>query len=324
MKKQMFEGNKLSMSTKIKNKVRAVKKIVVLVMCVAVLMSLVACGDQGTKSGSDEDKNTVIRIGSKDFTEGMIVSEVYALALEDAGYKVDRMFNIAGSVIHTALVNDEIDIYPEYTGTGLLSVLGMEPESDPKQVYDIVKAEYEKKFQLIWLDYSSVNNGQGLAIRSEIGKKLGIETISDLQKYATQLRFASQGEFDERQDGIPALERVYGKFDWKSTKIYDSGIKYEVLSKDQADVCPVYTTEGQLADEKQFTLLKDDLNVWPPYNLAPVVRENVLKSRPDIAEILNKISASMDTESMTKLNARVDIDKEETKDVAKEYYKSIK
>lgn len=323
MKKQMFEENKLLISSKMKRKGRTVKKITVLVMCVAVMMSIAACGDKGNKSQGAEDKDPVIRMGSKDFTEGLIVSEVYALALEDAGYKVERVFNIAGSVIHTSIVNDEIDMYPEYTGTALLSVLGMEPEADPKQVYDIVKEEYKKTLQLTWLDYSSANNGQGLAIRSEMAEKLGIETISDLQKHADQLRFASQGEFDERQDGIPALEKAYGKFDWKSTKIYDNGIKYDVLSKDQADVCPVYTTEGQLADEKQFTLLKDDLNVWPPYNLGPVVRDNVLKSHPDIAQILNKISAAMDTESLTELNAKVDIDKEETKDVAKEYYKSI-
>lgn len=302
---------------------RAGRKLTALAMCAAVLLSFAACQNKGDKQ-SPSDKGKVIKVGSKDFTEGMIVSEVYSLALEDAGYKVDRVFDIAGSVIHTSLVNNDIDMYPEYTGTALISILGMKEESDPRQVYDTVKKEYEKKFKLTWLNYSKANDGQGLAMRKETADKLGIKTISDLQKNASKLRFASQGEFDERQDGLPALDKAYGKFDWKSSKIYDNGLKYEVLSKDQADVCPVYTTEGQLADKKKFILLTDDKKVWPPYNLGPVIRDDVLKAHPDIADILNKVSASMDTESLTKLNAQVDIDKKEVKDVAEKYYKSIR
>ena len=88
------------------------------------------------------------------------MAEIYALALEDAGYEVDRVFNIAGSVVHTSLINDEIDLYPEYTGTGLLSVLGMDMITDPQEVYDTVKEEYEKQFQLTWLDYSKASDGR--------------------------------------------------------------------------------------------------------------------------------------------------------------------
>ena len=215
-------------------------------------------------------------------------------------------------------------MYPEYTGTALLSILGMDVITDPQEVYDTVKEEYEKQFQLTWLDYSQANDGQGLAIRTSVAEKLGIKTISDLQKHASELRFASQGEFDEREDGIPALEKAYGKMDWKSSKVYDNGLKYEVLSNDEADVTPVYTTEGQLADKEKFTLLEDDKNVWPPYNLGPVIHDSVLEAHPDIADVLNKISAAMDTESLTALNARVDMDKEEIEDVALEYYESIK
>ena len=96
-----------------------------------MVLSLAACGDSG--------KEDVIRVGSKDFTEGLIVAEIYALALEDAGYEVDRVFNIAGSVVHTSLINDEIDLYPEYTGTGLLSVLGMDMITDPQE--DVYKRQ---------------------------------------------------------------------------------------------------------------------------------------------------------------------------------------
>ncbi len=269
-----------------------------------------------------QDAESVVRIGSKDFTENYILAEIYALALEKAGIEVQREFGLASSLVHTALVNDEIDLYPEYTGTGLLAVLQLPLETDPQKVYDTVKAEYEKQFDLVWLDYASGNDGQGLVITTKAAEEYGIRTISDLQKNADKLRFASQGEFDLREDGIPGLEKVYGKFNWLSSKVYDNSLKYEVLKNDQADVAPAYTTEGQLTDP-QFTLLEDDKYVWPPYNIAPVIRKSVLDATPEIAEVLNAINAKIDTPTITGLNAKVDIDKEEYEDVAAEFFASI-
>ncbi|WP_025723012.1 glycine betaine ABC transporter substrate-binding protein [Paenibacillus polymyxa] len=288
-----------------------------------LVLSLIlsACGD---KTENAEDKAATIRIGTKDFTENLIVGELYALALEGAGYKVERVPNIAGSVIHSSIVNNDIDMYPEYTGTGLLSILKVDMLTDPDAVYKKVKEEYKKQFKITWLDYSKANDGAGLVIRSEVSKNLGITTITDLQKHVSKLRFASQGEVDQRADGIPALEKVYGKFNWKSSKVYDNSLKYEVLKNNEADVAPAYTTEGQLVNKDQFTLLEDDKQVWPPYNLAPVVRDNVLDTNPEIAEVINKVSAALDTETVTALNAKVDVDKKEYEDVAKEFYDSIK
>ena len=162
-----------------------------------------------------------------------------------------------------------------------------------------------------------------IKISTQIAEKYNIKTISDLQKYASELRFASQGEFDEREDGIPALEATYGKFDWKSSNVYDNGLKYEILKNNEADVTPAYTTEGQITDE-QFTLLEDDKQVWPPYNIAPIIRGEVLEAHPDIEEILNKIDVQIDTKTITQLNAKVDIEKMEYEEVAKEFYNSIK
>lgn len=264
-----------------------------------------------------------IRVGSKDFTENEIVAELYALALEDAGYDVERIFDIAGSVIHTSIVNDEIDLYPEYTGTGLISILQLDPLTDPQEVYDTVKEAYEDQFGLTWLDYAEANDGQGLFISRAASDEYGITTISDLQKNAENLRFASQGEFDEREDGLPGLEKVYGPFDWKSSKIYDNGLKYNVVENDEADVAPAYTTEGRLAEADKFVLLEDDKQAWPPYNLAPVVRDSVLEENPDIPEILGRIDAALDTETITALNAQVDVDKEEYEDVAAGFYESL-
>ena len=264
-----------------------------------------------------------IRVGSKDFTENEIVGERYALALEDAGYEVERIFDIAGSVIHTSIVNDEIDLYPEYTGTGLISILQLDPITDPQEVYDTVKEAYEEQFSLTWLDYAQANDGQGLFISKAASDEYGILTISDLQANADKLRFASQGEFDEREDGLPGLEKIYGPFEFKSSKIYDNGLKYSIVENDEADVAPAYTTEGRLAEKDKFVLLEDDKQAWPPYNLAPVVRDDVLEENPDIAEILGKVNAALDTETITALNAQVDVDKEEVEDVAADFYAGL-
>ena len=297
---------------------KSFKKVVGILLIAILALGVVACN----KSSSDSNKVT-IRVGSKDFTENLVVGEIYALALEDAGYKVERVPSIASSVIHTSLVNDEIDVYPEYTGTGLLSILKLDLITDPQEVYDTVKKEYEKQFDLIWLDYSDANDGQGLVIRTDVANELGIKTISDLQANADKIRFASQGEFDEREDGLVGLEKVYGPFNFKSSKVYSNGLKYEVLSNDEADLAPAYTTEGQLVN-KEFTLLEDDKQVWPPYNIAPVIQKDVLEANPDIEEVLNKVGATLDTATVTELNAAVDVDKREYEEVAKEYYDSIK
>lgn len=302
------------------------KKVVSGVLLVVILAAIVGgiWAWHNNQPSEAQQSSTTIRVGSKDFTENLVIAEIYALALEDNGYTVKRVSNISSSLIHNSIVNDEIDLYPEYTGTGLLSVLGEDMETDPEKVYKTVKKEYEERFNLTWLDYASANDSQGLVIRTETANLLNIKTISDLQAHASELRFASQGEFDEREDGLPGLEKTYGTFNWKSSKVYDNSLKYSVLENDEADVTPAYTTEGQLVNTDEFTLLKDDKQFWPPYNVAPVVRDNILDDNPDIKTILNNISAKLDTETVTELNAKVDVDGQEYTDVAKEYYDSIK
>lgn len=303
-----------------------IKKLLSGILLAAILVTgSVFILNRNNQAKKQVEKGTsVIKVGSKDFTENLIVAELYALALEDEGYKVERLSNISGSLIHQSLISNEIDLYPEYTGTGLLSILGQPLETDPQKVYQTVKDAYKEKFQVTWLDYSKANDGQGLVIRTDIAEKLGITSISELQKHAAELRFASQGEFDQRDDGIPGLTKTYGVFNWKSSKVYDNSLKYSVLENDEADVTPAYTTEGQLVNKAKFTLLKDDKQFWPPYNLAPVVRDQVLKDNPKLAEVLNKVSASLDTETITKLNARVDVDGENYSSVARDFYQSIK
>jgi osmoprotectant transport system substrate-binding protein len=293
------------------------KRIVAIILTACMAIFMTACS-------KTETSKATITIGSKDFTENLVVSEIYALALEDAGYNVERKMNIAGSVIHTAITSGEIDLYPEYTGTGLLSVLQMDMSSDPDEVYNMVKEGYEEQFGITWLNPTQINNTNGFAIRTEVADEYGIYTISDLQANADKIRVCSQGEFEYREDGLPGLAKVYGDFNFKSINVYDNGLKYQILESGEADICPGYSTDAQLADTEKFTYLVDDKNFFPPYYLAPIVKDEVLEANPEIADVLNKVSEKLDTETAIALNAKVDIDKQEYEEVAKEFYDSIK
>lgn len=275
----------------------------------------------GCQTGDDDD---VIRVGSKDFTENLLVGEIYALALEDAGFEVERKLNIGGSIVHTAITSDEIDLYPEYTGTGLLTILKMPAMTDADAVYQTVKEEYEKQFDLLWLTPSDANDSQGIVLRTDVARNLGIVTISDLQKNASEIRFASQGEFEQRDDGIPGLEKAYGPFDFKSIRQYDNGLKYQILESNEADAAPAYTTEGQLVETEKFTVLEDDKHVWPPYFLAPVVRKDTLEQHPEIEAVLDRVNERLDMETMIRLNSQVDVEKREFEEVANEFFESMK
>lgn len=293
------------------------KTLTKILSIISIIVVLVGCGNSKTQN------QTTLVVGSKDFTESLILAEIYSLALEDYGYNVERKFSISSAIIHQSITSDEIDIYPEYTGTGLLSVLKLPLETDPQTVYKKVKEEYKNQFNIDWLDFSSTNDGMCLVISTATAQKYNIKTISDLQSHASELVFTTNGDFMERDDGMPALEETYGSFSWKDVKTCDTSLQYELLSNKQADVLPGATTNGKNVSD-EYTVLEDDKQVWPPYNIIPIVRGDVLTENPDIADILNRISQAIDTETITELNAKVDVDKEEYEDVAKEFYESIK
>ncbi|MCL2403617.1 MAG: glycine/betaine ABC transporter substrate-binding protein [Coriobacteriia bacterium] len=279
-------------------------------------MALVAC-DNST------DGSTSVQVGSKDFTENLILGELYALALEDQGIPVERRLGLSTAVVHEALINGDVDLFPEYTGTGLMFILGLPMETDPQVVFDTVQREYAEQFNVTWLDKAAVNNSFGIVITREISERYNITTISDFQREASNLRFASQGTFEVREDGLALLEEVYGPIELASLAAFDNALKYEVLRGGQADATVAYTTEGQLADP-YFVLLEDDRRAWPPYNVAPIIRTEVLELHPEIAAILNAISADLTSEKMIELNAQVDVEGQRFEDVARNYFDSIR
>lgn len=271
-------------------------------------------------SGCSKNNANAVKVGSKDFTESYILAELYSLVLENNGIPVERKFNLGGTnVAHQAMLKGDLDIYPEYTGTCLINVLHQAPMTDPKTVYEYVAKEYSKQFSLTLLNPTKASNSQGLAISKSISDRYGITTISQLREHASEIRFASQGAFQENSDGMPALISTYGEFNFKSINFFDNAIKYELIKNNEADLVIAFTTDGQLTDPS-IVLLEDDKHAWPPYNIVPIVRSQLLKDKPEIDKLLNLVSSSLDNETMQKLNAEVDIKKREPEDVAKEFF----
>ena len=274
-----------------------------------------------TGSGAASGTGKTIKVGSKDFTEEFIVAEMYAQLLENAGFKVDRKLNLGGTPIaQAALIKGDIDLYPEYTSTGLLTVLKKQPITDPKQIYSTVKSGYEQQFKLTWLDASPFNDTQALAMTQANAQKYGIKTYSDLAQKASQLVLGGPAEFMEREDGIKGLQKAYGGFQFKDTKQLGTGsLRYQALLNGQIDVVVAFSTDGEIAGDK-LALLQDDKTFYPIYNIAPVVRMDTLQANPKIADTLNRLAPLLTDQVMSGLNWQVDgPDKKEPAAVAKAF-----
>lgn len=269
-----------------------------------------------------------IVIGSKDFTEQLILGEMYALLLENAGLPVEKQLNLGGTqVAQEALVAGEIDLYPEYTGTGLTVVLGMAidavasatpvggmpegaatPGTDgddiDQRVYDVVSQGYMEQFDLVWLDESAFNNTQALAVKRAFSEERGVTTISELADIAGELTIVAPSDFVERPDGLQGLHEFY---DMKFGNVLSvaPGIRYQALEEDQAQVVLAFGTDGQISG-LDLVLLEDDKSLWPPYHVAPVVRADTLNDNPGIADALNPIAPLLTDEVMSGLNWQVD------------------
>jgi osmoprotectant transport system substrate-binding protein len=282
--------------------------------CLAVVHLLAAA----VPGRADAD---AFRIGSKNFTEQLILGELYAQALEARGVSVERKLNLSGTfVAHQALVSGEIDMYPEYTGTALANVLKAEPMTDPAAVYRKVKEHYERELGAVWLEPTRVNNTYVLVVRPETARRYGLRTLSDLAGVSKQLVLGAGPEFRERPDGIPGLRARYG-IEWKDDRVLAIGLRYRALAGKQVDVIDGYATDGQIAAMK-LVKLEDDKRLWPPYFVAPVVRAEALKNFPQAEAVLNGVSQLLDDATMSELNWRVDGNKEEPKAVAADFLRN--
>jgi osmoprotectant transport system substrate-binding protein len=271
-----------------------------------------ACGGGG---GSD----STVSVGSKDFTEQLIIGEMYALMLEENGFTVERKLNLGGTpVAQAAIESGEIDLYPEYTGTALLTVLKLPVSGDQQAVYETVKQAYQEQFNLVWLDPSPMNNTQALAMTEERAEALDIRTISDFAAQASTLTLIGPPEFEIREDGLPGLQAAYGNFSLKGYKAVDPGLRYKGLVDGEADVAVAFGTDGEI-DAFNLVVLEDDQGLFPPYQVAPIVSQAALDLNPGIAEALNQLSPLLNDGVMRGLNYEVSGNQREPAEVAREF-----
>jgi len=262
-----------------------------------------------------------IKVGSKNFTEQYILAEMYAALLENAGFEVERKINLGGTLIaHEALKAGEIDFYPEYTGTALSAVVKGEPSTDADKVYKEVKDFYAKEFNLTWLKPTGINNGYVIVVRGDTAEQRGLKTLSDLAKVSGTLVFGGGPEFPERQDGLPGLKRVYDA-EFKEFKQFPKlALRYDALVQKEIDVVNGAATDSQIVLQN-LVALTDDKGLFPPYYVAPVVRQQVLDANPAVAEVLESLGSHLDNATMRMLNARVENDHEEAAGVAVSFLK---
>jgi osmoprotectant transport system substrate-binding protein len=287
--------------------------LVFTILTAALLLSACAPAQPGSVGS--------VAVGSKDFTEQFIVAEMYAQILENAGFTVERKLNLGGTPIaHQSIVNGDIDLYPEYTSTGLLTVLKLSPMQDAQEIYATVKQGYEEQYNLTWLTPSPFNDTQALAMTKAVASQYGIQTYSDLSKKAPELILGGPAEFLEREDGIKGLQEAYGGFEFKETKQLGTGsLRYQALLDGQVDVVVAFGTDGAIKGN-DLLLLVDDMVFYPIYNVAPVVRMDVLEKYPQITELLNELAPLLTDDVMSGLNWQVDgPEKKEPADVAKAF-----
>jgi len=264
-----------------------------------------------------------IVVGGKNFTEQQVLSSMTAQLLEAKGYSVDNRSGMGSVAVRQAMENGQIDVYWEYTGTSLITYNKVKEKLNAAQTYAKVK-ELDAKKNIVWLNPSDANDTYALAMRKAEADKLNIHTLSELAAHVNakhDLTFASNAEFYARPDGLKPMEAAYGfKFERDHIKRMDSGLVYQALKNSDVDVGLVFATDGRIP-AFNFTVLKDDKGYFPAYAICPVIRADVLKKHPDIAKLLNEVSAKLNDKVMAALNAEVDVKKISVENVAKDFLK---
>jgi osmoprotectant transport system substrate-binding protein len=281
----------------------------VCLLLVMALLALTGCGDEPAPTPSSRENVNpgapIIKIGSKNFGEQYLIAEMYTLLLENAGYDVVRKFNLGDTAAtHAALARAEIDLYPEYTGAGLFTVLKQPTNGDSQAVYNAVAQGYKDRFKLIWLAPSPMSNAQCIAITRKISEQYGITTLSQFVQQAVNLVLVGPPDFKTREDGMPGLLRVYGSFTLKAYREVEPDKRYAVLADEGADAVVAFSTDSGLA-QLGLIALHDDKGLFPPYNVAPVVRQELVELQPKIADVLNALAPHLTDTSMQQLNYEV-------------------
>jgi osmoprotectant transport system substrate-binding protein len=322
---------------------RTIRAAIAAIAALVLALGLVACGDDddsgsagggGSAATTQEDAGggaaiqsnpdnakTTLTIGSKNFTEQKVLGEVYAQALQAAGYKVDKQLNLGDEqTALKALKSGDISGYPEYTGTALLSFFEVPTKDLPKDAnaaYEEVKSKFAED-GITAFPPTPFTSSNEVAVTQETAQKLGLEKISDLEGKSQDLTLYGSPECRGRDDCLRGLENVYG-LKFKRFVPVDIAQRHEVLANGDADISIVFTTDPQIARNKEV-LLKDDKGMFPPYNSTFLMKtETADKAGPDLPKTIEAVNKNLTARVMQELNARVDLDKETPEQAAADY-----
>lgn len=286
------------------------KKLMITLALLILVTSIAGCSNQKKE----------LTIASKPMTEQYILAEIVTQIIErDTDIEVIQKLGIGGgtSNIHPGMISGEIDLYPEYKGTGWLFVLKEELIRDPQELYNAVKQGYDEEYGIYWSGLYGFNDTYGLAVKRDLAEKYGLETYADLAKVSQDLRFGAEYDFYEREDGYPGLKDTYG-FDFKDMVELDIGLKYVAISTDNVDVINVFSTDAMLKKEN-LVVLKDNENFFPSYFAATLVRNEILIKYPELQEVIEKLTNQISDDEMIEMNYLVEVENKDPKVVAAEF-----
>ena len=263
---------------------------------------LILTGHSVASARTDQHR---IVVGSKNFMENKLLAEMFAQLIEaHTSLQVERRLGLAGTqVCFEALLTGALDIYPEYTGTALVSILKHEPTGDPRQTLNAVRSEFLQRWELWWLSPLGFENAYALAVPRALATQHSLRTISDLAEIASSLTAGFGYEFIERPDGLPGLQTRYG-LTFQAVQAMQQTLKYQAAAGGDIDVLDVYTTDGRLAAH-DFVILEDDRRFFPPYEAAALVRGQTLTQFPEVGTTLALLTNAFDAQTMRRLNYRL-------------------
>ncbi len=282
----------------------------------ACILSLASCGRERARR---------IVIGSKNFTEQVILAELVAQDIEQkTGLEVERRVDLGGTLIcHQAVRSGQIDLYVEYTGTALTVVLGDPPLRDPTEVYRRVNSAYAERFGLEVTEPLGFNNTFAMVIRGEDARRWKIKTISDLSRHAPRWRAGFGYEFMERPDGFRGLAETYSLQFAAPPRIMELGLIYRALIENQVDIVAGNSTDGVIS-ARDLVVLADDRRYFPPYDAVPIVRKETLERHPTLGAVLKGLAGKISEGDMRRLNYAVDGERRDVRQVASEFLRQKK
>lgn len=297
------------------------KKVLLIgVLALAMIVSVVGCSSN-KPAASTPPKGPTIVVGSKTFTEALLLGEMTYIYLQHLGYPVEDKTGLGEiNVIRPALLSGQVSCYWEYNNTVAMTVMNLPASNDSQQVFQQVKA-YDAKNGIDWLDQAPLNDTYAFMVRPEIAQKYNLKTMSDLFKAVeggAPIRFISTTEYDNRADGFPYVMKAYGTYPKKLISDASENVGYEALKNNQADAGLALTTDARLSAYHLVTLT-DDKNIFPPYNPSPLFRQDIITAYPQIPAQMLKLSSILDTSAMLGLNEKVDIEKQSVNQVATDF-----